>query len=175
MTDDTRRHWHGTSGNRHEHHNTWVAGGAKSPAGRAPWALTPEMTSNLNARRVCLSPSTPTYALPSIPMPRSIPMSVYVYTYTNACSRTQPAQPHHQPAIMLPLPLIPPPQTHQLSPSADAQVRVVEVYFPICRLRRGRVGVRIWRGEGLVGMSRVLRVVCFRNFGRGILGGIRFV
>ncbi|CAI7569855.1 hypothetical protein N7533_001991 [Penicillium manginii] len=51
MTDDTRRHWHGTSGNRHEHHNAWVAGGAKGPAGRAPWALTPEMTSNLNARR----------------------------------------------------------------------------------------------------------------------------
>jgi hypothetical protein len=55
MTDDTRRHWHGTSGNRHEHHNAWVAGGAKGPAGRAPWALTPEMTSNLNARRVSLS------------------------------------------------------------------------------------------------------------------------
>ncbi|KAJ6000229.1 hypothetical protein N7481_000638 [Penicillium waksmanii] len=51
MTDDTRRHWHGSSGNRHEHHNAWVAGGAKGPAGRAPWALTPEMMSNLNARR----------------------------------------------------------------------------------------------------------------------------
>ncbi|CAI7677101.1 unnamed protein product [Penicillium pancosmium] len=51
MSDDTRRHWHGSSGNRHEHHNAWVAGGAKGPAGRAPWALTPEMMSNLNARR----------------------------------------------------------------------------------------------------------------------------
>lgn len=52
MTDDTRRHWHGTSGDRHEHLNAWVAGGAKGPAGRAPWALTPEMMKNLNNRRV---------------------------------------------------------------------------------------------------------------------------
>ncbi|KAJ5222649.1 uncharacterized protein N7469_008889 [Penicillium citrinum] len=51
MTDDTRRHWHGTSGDRHEHLNAWVAGGAKGPAGRAPWALTPEMMKNLNNRR----------------------------------------------------------------------------------------------------------------------------
>jgi hypothetical protein len=58
MSDDTRRHWHGTSGNRHEHHNAWVAGGAKGPAGRAPWALTPEMMSNLNARRVSFPSSS---------------------------------------------------------------------------------------------------------------------
>lgn len=43
MTDDARRHWHGNPGDRHEHHNVWVQGGAKSPSPRAAWALTPEM------------------------------------------------------------------------------------------------------------------------------------
>ncbi|KAJ5273473.1 hypothetical protein N7478_008598 [Penicillium angulare] len=49
--DNTRRHWHGLSGDRHEHHNVWTNGGAKGPASRAPWALTPEMMANLNARK----------------------------------------------------------------------------------------------------------------------------
>ncbi|CAG7918575.1 unnamed protein product [Penicillium olsonii] len=39
MTDDTRRHWHGVSGDRHEHHNVWMNGGAKGPSARAPWAM----------------------------------------------------------------------------------------------------------------------------------------
>ncbi|KAJ5632368.1 hypothetical protein N7490_008707 [Penicillium lividum] len=54
MTDklpDERRHWHGDIGNRHEHLNAWTAGGAKGPAHRAAWALTPEMVANLNARK----------------------------------------------------------------------------------------------------------------------------
>ena len=57
MSDD-RRHWHGTSGDRHEHHNVWTAGGAKGPTSRAPWALTPEMMANLNARKVFHSSQT---------------------------------------------------------------------------------------------------------------------
>lgn len=61
MSDDTRRHWHGSPGARHEHENVWTHGGAKGPAVRAPWALTPEMTAAANARRVCppIHPPTP--------------------------------------------------------------------------------------------------------------------
>lgn len=67
MSDD-RRHWHGTSGDRHEHHNVWTAGGAKGPTSRAPWALTPEMMANLNARKVFPSHSNfPVPLLPSLP------------------------------------------------------------------------------------------------------------
>ncbi|KAJ5949589.1 hypothetical protein N7454_001173 [Penicillium verhagenii] len=51
MSDSERRHWHGMAGDRHEHHNVWTAGGAKGPTSRAPWALTPEMMANLNARK----------------------------------------------------------------------------------------------------------------------------
>ncbi|KAJ5145019.1 hypothetical protein N7448_002411 [Penicillium atrosanguineum] len=51
MTDDTRRHWKGEPGARHEHANPWGHGGAKGPAARAPWALTPEMMTNLNNTR----------------------------------------------------------------------------------------------------------------------------
>ncbi|KAJ5509311.1 hypothetical protein N7527_011454 [Penicillium freii] len=40
MSDDnTRRHWHGSPGDRHEHLNVWMNGGAKSPSGRAAWAM----------------------------------------------------------------------------------------------------------------------------------------
>ncbi|KAJ5964444.1 uncharacterized protein N7479_004320 [Penicillium vulpinum] len=40
MSDDnTRRHWHGSPGDRHEHLNVWMQGGAKSPSGRAAWAM----------------------------------------------------------------------------------------------------------------------------------------
>ncbi|KAF4760731.1 hypothetical protein HAV15_006384 [Penicillium sp. str.  len=32
MSDDnTRRHWHGNPGDRHQHLNVWMNGGAKSP------------------------------------------------------------------------------------------------------------------------------------------------
>ncbi|KAJ5090750.1 hypothetical protein N7532_009434 [Penicillium argentinense] len=58
MTDDARRHWHGSPGDRYEHHNAWVAGGAKGPAARAPWALTPEMMNKMNARRDSTSSNT---------------------------------------------------------------------------------------------------------------------
>lgn len=52
MTDNNPpRHWKGEPGNRHEHGNPWGHGGAKGPATRAPWALTPEMMNNLNANR----------------------------------------------------------------------------------------------------------------------------
>ncbi|KAJ5747927.1 uncharacterized protein N7511_009623 [Penicillium nucicola] len=44
MSDDsTRRHWHGIPGNRHEHLNVWMNGGAKAPSSRAAWAM-PEGT-----------------------------------------------------------------------------------------------------------------------------------
>ncbi|KAJ5791552.1 uncharacterized protein N7518_008563 [Penicillium psychrosexuale] len=39
MSDDTRRNWHGTPGDRLEHSNVWMSGGAKSPTGRAAWAM----------------------------------------------------------------------------------------------------------------------------------------
>ena len=40
MSDDnTRRHWHGSPGDRYEHHNVWMNGGAKGPSIRAPWAM----------------------------------------------------------------------------------------------------------------------------------------
>lgn len=40
MSDDnTRRHWHGTPGDRHQQLNVWMNGGAKSPSGRAAWAM----------------------------------------------------------------------------------------------------------------------------------------
>lgn len=40
MSDDnTRRHWHGIPGDRHQHINVWMNGGAKSPSGRAAWAM----------------------------------------------------------------------------------------------------------------------------------------
>lgn len=52
MSDDnTRRHWHGTSGDRYEHHNVWMNGGAKSPTTRAPWAMPLGMENT--TRRVC--------------------------------------------------------------------------------------------------------------------------
>ncbi|KAJ5860836.1 uncharacterized protein N7529_008146 [Penicillium soppii] len=42
MSDDnTRRHWHGTAGDRHEHLNVWMNGGAKGPSARAAWAMPP--------------------------------------------------------------------------------------------------------------------------------------
>ncbi|CAG8142512.1 hypothetical protein PENNAL_c0046G01963 [Penicillium nalgiovense] len=37
--DNTRRHWHGTPGDRHEQLNVWMNGGAKGPSGRASWAM----------------------------------------------------------------------------------------------------------------------------------------
>ncbi|KAJ5096105.1 hypothetical protein NUU61_005461 [Penicillium alfredii] len=43
MSDDTRRHWHGNPGDRHEHLNVWVQGGPKGPSGRAAWAMLPGM------------------------------------------------------------------------------------------------------------------------------------
>ncbi|KAJ5503273.1 hypothetical protein N7463_006147 [Penicillium fimorum] len=40
MSDDnTRRHWHGTPGDRYEQLNVWMNGGAKGPSGRAAWAM----------------------------------------------------------------------------------------------------------------------------------------
>ncbi|KAJ9485449.1 hypothetical protein VN97_g7927 [Penicillium thymicola] len=40
MSDDnTRRHWHGSPGDRHQQLNVWMNGGAKSPSGRAAWAI----------------------------------------------------------------------------------------------------------------------------------------
>lgn len=40
MSDDnTRRHWHGSPGDRYQHVDVWMNGGAKSPTGRAPWAM----------------------------------------------------------------------------------------------------------------------------------------
>jgi hypothetical protein len=54
--DNNRRYWKGEPGNRHEHANPLGHGGAKGPASRASWALTPEMAANLNNRRV--SPQT---------------------------------------------------------------------------------------------------------------------
>jgi hypothetical protein len=66
MTDETRRHWKGEPGARHEHVNPWGHGGAKGPASRAPWALTPEMMTNLNnTRRVSPYPSP--YPIPQTP------------------------------------------------------------------------------------------------------------
>ncbi|KAJ5788353.1 hypothetical protein N7457_003343 [Penicillium paradoxum] len=44
MSDDnTRRHWHGSPGDRHEHLNVWMSGGAKAPTSRAAWAMMPGM------------------------------------------------------------------------------------------------------------------------------------
>ena len=44
MSDDnTRRHWHGTAGDRHEQLNVWMNGGAKAPSHRAAWAMPPGM------------------------------------------------------------------------------------------------------------------------------------
>ncbi|OQE39111.1 hypothetical protein PENCOP_c007G02341 [Penicillium coprophilum] len=37
--NNTSRHWHGSIGDRHEHTNVWMQGGAKSPSGRAAWAM----------------------------------------------------------------------------------------------------------------------------------------
>ncbi|CAL5873773.1 uncharacterized protein PFLUO_LOCUS8055 [Penicillium psychrofluorescens] len=45
MSDNTNRHWHGIPGDRHEHHNVWMNGGAKAPADRAAWAMLPGMES----------------------------------------------------------------------------------------------------------------------------------
>ncbi|KAJ5142922.1 uncharacterized protein N7515_001709 [Penicillium bovifimosum] len=40
MSDDnTRRHWHGSPGDRHEHLNVWMNGGAKARSPRAAWAM----------------------------------------------------------------------------------------------------------------------------------------
>lgn len=48
MSDDnTRRHWHGSPGDRHQQLNVWMNGGAKSPSGRAAWAMP-----NTGTRRV---------------------------------------------------------------------------------------------------------------------------
>ncbi|OJJ44657.1 hypothetical protein ASPZODRAFT_144618 [Penicilliopsis zonata CBS 506.65] len=38
MTDDSRRHWHGDIGNRHEHQNAWVRGGIMQNILRPVWA-----------------------------------------------------------------------------------------------------------------------------------------
>ncbi|CAG7953832.1 unnamed protein product [Penicillium nalgiovense] len=51
--DNTRRHWHGTPGDRHEQLNVWMNGGAKGPSGRASWAMPIPDT-----RRVCHLPLT---------------------------------------------------------------------------------------------------------------------
>ncbi|OQE30737.1 hypothetical protein PENFLA_c002G07721 [Penicillium flavigenum] len=37
--DNTRRHWHGTPGDRYEQLNVWMNGGAKGPSHRAAWAM----------------------------------------------------------------------------------------------------------------------------------------
>jgi hypothetical protein len=36
--DTPKRHWNGTVGNRHEHQNVWMIGGARAPAQISPWA-----------------------------------------------------------------------------------------------------------------------------------------
>ncbi|KAJ5480839.1 hypothetical protein N7539_006733 [Penicillium diatomitis] len=51
VTDPPKRHWHGEAGNRYEHQNVWTHGGAKGPANRAPWALTPEQTMAADSSR----------------------------------------------------------------------------------------------------------------------------
>ncbi|KAJ6180475.1 hypothetical protein N7519_010936 [Penicillium mononematosum] len=66
--DNTRRHWHGTPGDRHEHLNVWMNGGAKSPSGRAAWAMPIPDT-----RRVCHLPL-------SIPSHLSFPLHHYFTT-----------------------------------------------------------------------------------------------
>ena len=38
MADAPKRHWNGTVGNRHEHQNVWMIGGARAPAQISPWA-----------------------------------------------------------------------------------------------------------------------------------------
>ncbi|KAJ5610471.1 hypothetical protein N7510_007190 [Penicillium lagena] len=43
MSDNTKRHWHGNPGDRYEHLNVWMNGGAKAPADRAVWAMLPGM------------------------------------------------------------------------------------------------------------------------------------
>ena len=63
MTDDTRRHWHGSPGDRHEHHNVWVQGGPKSQTTRAAWALTPEMIANMQQRRVSIEFNSKSYTI----------------------------------------------------------------------------------------------------------------
>ncbi|KAJ5333488.1 hypothetical protein MYU51_014077 [Penicillium brevicompactum] len=68
MSDDTRRHWHGSSGDRHEHHNVWMNGGAKAPSPRAAWAMPvgtettrrDSTTSNTSKNSDAASPPLPT-------------------------------------------------------------------------------------------------------------------
>lgn len=57
-SDQPPRHWRGTAGNRHEHHNVWVIGG-RPQSYRPEKAVTtfnsansPTDTSNMDARRV---------------------------------------------------------------------------------------------------------------------------
>lgn len=53
MSDDnTRRHWHGTPGDRYQQTNVWMQGGAKARSPRAAWAM-PETDPT---RRVCHLP-----------------------------------------------------------------------------------------------------------------------
>ncbi|KAJ5473396.1 hypothetical protein N7475_002962 [Penicillium sp. IBT 31633x] len=40
MSDDnTRRHWHGSPGDRYQQTNVWMQGGAKARSPRAAWAM----------------------------------------------------------------------------------------------------------------------------------------
>ncbi|CAG8909323.1 unnamed protein product [Penicillium egyptiacum] len=86
MSDDnTRRHWHGTPGDRHEHLNVWMNGGAKSPTGRAAWAMPITET-----RRVCHLPLSISALIPlalhhhlttSLP---TLPIHIHLSIYTTS-------------------------------------------------------------------------------------------
>jgi hypothetical protein len=73
MSDDnTRRHWHGSPGDRHQHLNVWMNGGAKSPSGRAAWAMP-------DTRRVSYSPLSILVPFPYILI---IPLALHHYITT---------------------------------------------------------------------------------------------
>ncbi|KAJ5812139.1 hypothetical protein N7474_008440 [Penicillium riverlandense] len=71
MSDNTKRHWHGNPGDRYEHLNVWMNGGAKAPADRPPWAMLPGMESTTRRDSDSSTSSTGTNAAgaknPSIP------------------------------------------------------------------------------------------------------------
>lgn len=167
--DNTRRHWHGDPGARHEHLNVWTAGGAKGPAPRAPWALTPEMIAASQARRVSHQPSPA--CSPSSLQSNTISVSTPAPFNTDPYRTPTPQQPP-QPAPPAPPTVAP----HQPSASVDAPApaRARRACLRTCRRRRGRVLIRGWRGVGRAGMSSASRVGFFRSGGMGIRGGSNF-
>lgn len=138
------RHWHGSIGDRYEHHNVWVTGGspqAYQPARRAS-SFSEASTSNMD-RRV---------------RPLITPLSFN--DQANMCCMCRHPTPTPRPT----------PATRTLLPPASvtADDPATQSSSAGCQLRKETPWIPAWRREGKVGRNSPIREVFCPSGGMGI-------